>query len=176
MRTASLACFLLVLLIAGCLDIQEARVAKENHLNAAPIIDKRFVSPSQSSLLKTLPMGTNCRPIEFKIPPIQDTNRKDRLYYLWFFNGILLPPYQSTIEPENRSGAIVTQRLDRQAIEDAVGQSPLDPSFFQSSHLIEFVVADRKYAIPENRYFDDPEGREDTVSWTIWFTDTPCSL
>jgi hypothetical protein len=175
MRLAMLACFLLVLCIAGCLDFQEVHVAKQTQLNAAPIIDKKFVSPSQSSLLKPFPIGTNCRSIEFKIPPIQDGNRKDRLYYLWFFDGILLPPYQSTIEAENRAAAIVTQKLDRQAIEDAVGQSPLDPSFFQTSHLIDFVIGDRKYAIPENRYFDDPDAREDAVSWTIWFTDTPCS-
>jgi hypothetical protein len=168
---------LAALLVAclACFEYREARVSAEKNVNMAPMIDKRFVSPPPSAFLKFIPMARNCKAIEFKIPPIKDFNQNDKLYYLWFLNGILLPPFQSVIEPQNRSDAIITMKLDRQKIEDAIGRSPLEPSFFETSHIVEFVVSDRKYAIPGSRYSDDRDAQEDSFTWTIWFSDTPCS-
>lgn len=171
----TLALFLLPIICEGCFDFQEARMVGDRGVNIAPVIDKKYVSPSPSAFLKQIPIAANCKAIEFKIPPLRDFNKDDKLYYLWFFDGILLPPFQSLIEPENRDGAIITIKLDRQKVEDAVGRTPLELSFFETSHLVEFVVSDRKYVIPENRYSDDPEAHEDSTHWAIRFSDTPCS-
>lgn len=170
-----LALFLLPFICEGCLDFQEVRMTGDKGVNLAPVIDKRYVSPEQSIFLKQVPLAQNCRAIEFKIPSLRDFNKNDKLYYLWFFDRTLLPPFQGVIEPENRDGAIITMKLDRQKIEDAVGKTPLDQSFFESSHLIEFVVSDRRYVNPESRYSDDPVAYEDSTHWSIWFSNTPCS-
>jgi hypothetical protein len=167
---------LVLALFQGCLDFEIARVATDKGTNFPPSIDKKYVSPPPSAFLRKVPIASNCKPLEFKIPPIRDFNKDDKLYYLWFFNGILLPPYQGVIEPENRDRAIVTLTLDKQKIEDALGRSHLEPSFFETSHVLEFVVGDRPYAIPSSRFFDDPTAHEDSIHWSIWFTDTPCSL
>lgn len=160
----------------SCLDFVEARVAGDKGTNFPPSIDKRYVSPSPSAFLRKIPIAQNCKALEFKIPPIRDFNKNDTLYYLWFFNGTLLPPFQGVIEPENRDRAIISFKLDRQKIEDAIGHSPLDGSFFENSHLLEFFVSDRPYTIPSSRFSDHPEAHEDTVYWSIWFSDTPCAL
>jgi hypothetical protein len=162
-------------LLKGCLDYEQVRVAGDKGTNFAPSIDKQYASPPPSVFIKKVPMAPNCKAIEFKIPPIRDFNKGDKLYCLWFFNGVLLPPFQSVIEPENRDRAIITMKLDRQKIEDAIGKSPLDATFFETSHLVEFVVADRPYAIPSSRFSSDPDAHEDSIYWSIWFSDTPCS-
>lgn len=165
-----------LILFQGCLDFQAAHVGVGSNANFAPAIDKRYVSPAPSAFQRRIPIAQNCKALEFKIPPIRDFNKEDALYYLWFFDGMLLPPYQGFIEPENRDRAIISLRLDRQAIEDAIGRSPLDSTFFETSHLLEFFVSDRPYTIPSSRFSDRPEAGEDTVYWSIWFSDIPCAL
>ncbi len=167
---------LLCSMLSACLDFQDQRTELNQGVNFPPLIDKKFVSPPPAAFLKRVSVASNCKAIEFKIPPVRDFNKQDRLYYLWFLSGILLSPTQGIIEPENRERAIISLKLDRQKIEDALGHSPLDPSFFENSHLLEFVVSDRPYAIPSTRYSDDPQALEDSVYWSIWFSDSPCSL
>src|SRR5690349_15554691 len=80
--------------LQGCLDFEKARVAGDKGTNFAPSIDKKYVSPPPAAFIHRIPLASNCKALEFKIPPIRDFNKDDTLYYLWFFNGILLPPYQ----------------------------------------------------------------------------------
>src|SRR5258706_12459185 len=169
------ACVMIFLLPAACLEFQEPTPNSAQGVNFPPLIDKKFVSPPPSAFLRKISIASGCRAIEFKVPPVRDFNKNDRLYYLWFLSGVLLPPYQGVIEPENRERAIITLKLDRQKIEDALGYSPLDVSFFENSHLLEFVVSDRPYAIPSSRYSDDGAAQEDSIYWSIWFSDSPCS-
>jgi hypothetical protein len=173
-----LALFLHLISVMSCLEYQEARVTDSAGANLPPYIDKVHVSPSPSELLKPLNIGLNCRAKDFIIPPIKDPNRGDQLYYLWFFKrqndlyGKLLQPGPGIIRSEDRDAALVSLQLDRQTIERALGEK-LGDAFFDSTYIIEFYVADRKYLIPENR-FNDADAREDYMHWTIKFVDNKC--
>jgi len=172
----ALALFLLLIPIS-CLDYKEVRISDFENVNMPPFIDKTHVRPAPAELLRPVKLGLNCKK-EFTIPPIKDPNRKDSLYYLWFFkkigdlHGKLLQPRTGIIHAENRDNAVISLTLDRQAIENTAGEI-LDEDFFKHSYLIEFYIADRPYLIPDNRY-TETNTLEDYMHWSITFTNENC--
>ncbi len=171
-----LALFLLISCVS-CLEYQEARVTDFEGANLPPFIDKTHVQPAPSEVLKAIKLGNNCKK-DFTIPPIKDPNQNDILYYLWSIKkpndlyGKLLQPGAGTIRVENRENAVISLSVDRQTIENALGEK-LNDTFFEGTYLIEFYIADRKYIIPENRYTDS-NAYEDYMHWTISFSNLDC--
>ena len=107
----------LFIFIVGCFDYQEAHVANPNELskNFPPVIDQRYVSPQPSALASPVSLGENCNGITLKIPPIQDFDRNEAFYYLWFFDGRLI--YKGVLEAWSRNSAVITLTLNKQRLE-----------------------------------------------------------
>lgn len=162
------------LLLPSCLEYQDVRVAKPSDFsqNFPPIIDKRSVFPSFTSLLEPVKFGDACNTeIEFKIPPVYDNNRQDRFYYLWFFDSKLISPV-SIIESEARNSEPIVFTLKRKKLEELLS-TKLNQDFFAKPHMVQFFVADRKYLIAENaRKADD--ALEDSIYWIVSFSDKSC--
>ncbi len=90
-------------ILSACVDY--VKIAEDSDLGDTfrfgPIIDTKHLSPHPSRLYETISVGKNCRGVVFLVPPIEDRNRKDRLYYLWFLDNRLAGP-RSIIEPDSR--------------------------------------------------------------------------
>lgn len=173
----TMAC-LLQLIIGGCVDYLKAEedVVLNNSLNFPPLIDTKHLSPQPLSLSNDISVGKSCKGQTFKVPPIEDRNKTDRLYYLWFLDNLLVWP-QSTIEPEFRDSGIITMTIDEQFLLSHF-ETKLPKDFFGRPHVIEFFVSDQPYTIPESRYIDETKSNEkehtDYVYWIVSFSNDPC--
>ncbi len=172
-----LACFLQVVL-GGCVDyvkLEEESMPIEV-TSSPPMIDFKYLSPHPSTLVNAISVGKNCKGQAFKIPPIEDRNPRDRLYYLWFLDNRLVLP-RATIEPEFRDSGTITLTIDEQFLLSHF-ETKLPKDFFNRSHIIEFFVSDLAYTIPESRYIDDAKHEEkehsDYAYWIVTFSNDPC--
>lgn len=170
------ACFLHVFL-SGCMDyvkLEDFSMLGEAY-RLPPVIDSKHLSPHPSRLLDSIGVGKNCKGQTFKVPPIEDPNKKDRLYYLWFLDNKLAwaQSPQSIIEPEARNTAIVTLTIDEQFLLSHF-ENKIPKDFFNRPHFIEFVVSDVEFTIPDSRYTEDGRDNEkqysDHVYWIASFT------
>ncbi len=173
----ALACLLHVCL-SGCMDyvkVEEDSMLGETY-HFPPKIDAKHLSPHPSRLVDAISVGKNCKGQVFKVPPIEDRNKKDRLYYLWFIDNKLAWP-QSIIEPESRDDAIITLNIDEQFLLSHF-ESKIPADFFTRQHVIDLFVSDVEYTIPESRYIDDAKANEsdhsDYVYWIATFSNDPC--
>jgi hypothetical protein len=163
---------------SGCIDY----VKLENELTLGdsfsfpPVIDTRHLYPHPSRLVNAISVGKKCKGQAFKVPPIEDRNKKDRLYYLWFLDNKLAWP-QSIIESESREDAIITLNIDEQFLLSHF-ETKIPKDFFSRSHVIDFFVSDMEYTIPESRYIDDATNNEkahsDYAYWIVTFSNDPC--
>jgi hypothetical protein len=174
---SAMACFLHICL-GGCVDyvkVEDASMLGDIY-HFPPVIDAKHLSPHPTRLVDTISVGKNCSGQIFKVPPIDDRNRKDRLYYLWFIDNKLAWP-ESIIEPEFRKNAIVTLTINEQFLLSHF-ESKIPPDFFNRPHVIDFFVSDVRHTIPESRYIDDAKANEeehsDYVYWIVTFTNDPC--
>jgi hypothetical protein len=170
-----LACFLQVSM-SGCMDyvkLEDVSMLGDAY-RFPPIIDNKHLSPHPSRLIEPSVHKT-CKGQTFKVPPIEDPNRKDRLYYLWFLDNKLA--LESVIEPESRSDAIITLTIDQQFLLSHF-ENRFPDNFFDSMHIIDFIVSDVKFTIPESRYIDDGNNNEkyhsDYAYWIVKFREDPC--
>lgn len=160
----------------GCMDyvkLEDLSMLGETY-RLPPVIDSKHLSPHPSRLTRSISVGKNCKGQSFKVPPIEDPNAKDRLYYLWFLDNKLIS--ESIIEPESRSSAIITLTIDEQFVLSNVEANQRD-EFYNSPHMIEFYVSDRELAIPEIRYDGTNENEKlhsDYVYWIVSFTNDSC--
>jgi hypothetical protein len=165
---------ILLLVVVSCLEYGEAKVVSESteaaNVNYPPIIDLKYVTPSPGVIHKALRLGADCPPQEFKIPPVNDRNLQDRLYYLWFLDKQLMR--QGVIESEARGQAVISYSFDRQTLTGMnKGLNPQET--FSQIHLVEFYLSDRPFLIPENAYID-ASAFKDWTFWVMQFSDTPC--
>ena len=173
----SLACFL-QLLFGGCLDYVklEDEAVQTKTDSTPPLIDTRYLSPHPSTLVNAISVGKNCKGQAFRVPPIEDRNKQDRLYYYWFLDNRLVLP-ESTIEPEFRESGIIILTIDEQFLLSHF-ETKLPKDFFNHPHIIEFFVSDLAYTIPESRYIDDAKYKEkehgDYAYWIVSFSSDPC--
>jgi hypothetical protein len=174
---STMACFLHVF-TSGCLDYLKM---EENHnvgdnYRFPPLIDVKYLSPHPSRLVDAISVGKNCKGQVFKVPPIEDRNKKDRLYYLWFIDNKLAWP-QSVIEPESRESAIITLNIDEQFLLSHF-ETKIPKDFFDRLHVIDFFISDVEYTIPESRLIDDKKNNEkehsDYAYWIVSFSNDPC--
>jgi hypothetical protein len=169
---------LFYLSLHGCIDY--VKLEKDSTLGEtyhfAPVIDTKHLSPHPSRLVETIGVGKNCRGVVFQVPPIEDRNRKDRLYYLWFLDNRLARP-QSIVEPEARDSAIITFHIDQQFLLSHF-ETKIPHDFFDRLHVIDFFISDMEYTIPESRYIDDTKTHEkehsDYTYWIVSFSNDPC--
>lgn len=170
----SMACFLHFCL-SGCMDYVklEGDATLGETYRFSPVIDAKHLSPHPSRLVETIGVGKNCRGVVFQVPPIEDRNKKDRLYYLWFLDNKLAWP-QAVIEPESRNSAIISFHIDQQFLLSHF-ETKIPSDFFNRLHVIDFFVSDVAYTIPESRYVDDTSKyNEDYAYWVVTFNNDPC--
>ncbi len=169
---STLACFL-HLCLSGCMDYMKAEEGAV--MRFAPSIDAQYLNPLPRSV-DVISVGKNCKGQIFKIPPISDRNRNDRLYYLWFIDNKLAWP-QSVIEPESRQDAIITLTVDGQFLL-SVFPGKLRPDFFSRQHVIDFYVSDIEYKMPESRKTKyatvNEKEHSDYVYWIVTFSNEDC--
>lgn len=170
--------YLLHVCLSGCTDyvkLDEDAILGEIH-SFPPVIDTKHLSPHPSRLVDTISVGKNCKGQVFKVPPIEDRNKKDRLYYLWFLDNKLAWP-QSIIEPESRDTGIITLNIDEQFLLSHF-ETKIPKDFFNRMHVIDFYISDVEYTIPESRYIDDTNNSEiehgDYAYWIVSFSNDPC--
>lgn len=141
-----------------------------------PVIDAKYLFPHPSRLVDAISVGKNCSGQVFKVPPVEDRNQNDRLYYLWFIDN-KLAVQQSFIEPESRSAAVLTLKIDEQFLLSHF-ENKIPPDFFTRKHVIDFVVSDLEFSIPESRYIDDTKANEkehsDYAYWIVTLSNEPC--
>lgn len=173
-----LACYLHVL-AGGCLDymkVEEDEMLGENY-RFPPRIDAKYISPQPSRLINPIPVGKNCKGQVFIVPPIEDRNTKDSLYFLWFLDDKLAAP-EATIAPEARKNAILTLVIDEQFLLSHFEHRTIPPDFYNRLHVINFYVSDRKYTIPESRLSEDAttieKDHSDVVYWLVSFSNQSC--
>lgn len=173
-----MACTLHVLL-SGCIDY--VRIERGQSVNDSiqfpPVIDAKYLSPHPSRLDKPISVGKNCGGEIFKVPPIEDRNKKDRLYYLWFLDN-KLAWQQSVIEPDARENAVITLTINEQFLLSHF-KTKIPDDFFERPHVIDFFVSDVEYRIPESRLpFDTSKTNEkeysDYAYWIVSFSNGPC--
>ena len=173
----AMACFLHVCL-GGCLDYVnlEEKLMSSRSENFPPVIDTKHLSPHPSRLVDSISVGKNCRGQTFKVPPIEDRNLDDRLYFLWLLDEELVWP-QSSIEPDFRESAIITLDIEEQTLLSHF-ETKIPSDFYEKPHIIEFYVSDLPYRIPESRYIDDRKNNErdhvDYAYWIVYFSSDPC--
>lgn len=174
----SMACFLHVFL-SGCMDYikVEEDSSLDDRYHFPPVIDAEHISPLPSRLINEIIVGKNCRGQVFTVPPIEDRNKKDRLYYLWFLDNELIWR-QFFIEPESRDSAILTLTIDEQFLLSHLKQTKIPRDFFNRRHIIDFFVSDVEYTIPETRRTKNSKAKENEHSahiyWIVTFSDQPC--
>jgi hypothetical protein len=141
-----------------------------------PKIDAKHLSPHPSRLIDPISVGKNCQGQIFKVPPVEDLNKKDVLYYLWFIDNKLAWP-SAQILPESRQNAIITLTIDEQFLLSHF-ETKIPHDFFTRQHVIELYVSDVEYAIPESRYIDNAKANKNDdsayVYWIVNFSDDPC--
>lgn len=133
------------------------------------------LSPHPSRLVDSISVGKNCKGQIFKVPPIDDPNKKDRLYYLWFIDNKLAWP-QSIIEPESRSSAVITLNIDEQFLLSHF-DSKIPKDFFNRFHIVDFIVSDIEYTIPETRHVKHEKNNKEHSAYAYWivsFSNDPC--
>ena len=169
-------CFLFF--VGSCVDYMrlDDEWAANITANLPPIINKKYINPHPSRLVDSLSVGKNCKGQAFMIPPIEDYNIKDRLYYTWFLDNQLIAP-ESMIEPENRASAVVSLHIDEPfLLAHYSGKMPKD--FFNRPHILEFDVLDVPYTLAESRYIEGDKTNEkkhaDYAYWIILFSNDPC--
>ncbi|HXW52608.1 MAG TPA: hypothetical protein VEL47_00755 [Myxococcota bacterium] len=167
----------LILALSLCACVDYIKIAEDNTLGEtfrfAPVIDTKHLSPHPSRLYETISVGKNCHGVVFLVPPIQDRNKKDRLYYLWFLDNRLAGP-RSIIEPEARSSAVVSLRIDQQFLLSHF-ETKIPGNFFGRTHVVEFFVSDVDYIIPESRLPNEAKkSNEDYAYWIVSFSNDPC--
>jgi hypothetical protein len=158
-----IACHCLCLL-SGCLDFIDVKTLPL-------VIDYKYLSPNPTLLTETIGVGKNCNGVVFTVPPIKGLSQNDRLYYLWFLDNRLVKP-QAFIKAESRNFAI-TFRLDHHFLLSHF-ESKIPNDFFNRPHVIEILVSDMEYTIPESRYQADAKKNEDYAYWIISFNNDPC--
>lgn len=168
----------LPILTLSCMDY--VRTEKDLTLSEAfslpPVIDTKHLSPHPSRLAETINIGKNCKGYIFKAP-IEDRNKQDHLYYLWFIDNKLAWP-QSVIKPEPKNTIIARLYIDEQFLMSHYNNK-IPKGFFERLHVIELFVSDVEYTIPESRYIDDEkENNEkehsDYAYWIVSFSNDPC--
>ena len=164
--------------ICGCMDytrLDESEAINELY-NFPPIIDAEHLIPNPTRLTEPLGVGQNCKGQTFMVPPIQDRNHNDYLYYLWFLDDNLLLS-QATIKPELRSNGIITLTINEQFLQTFF-QTKIPNDFYQKSHVLEFFVSDLPYTLPESRLIENGEKSQedhgDYAYWIIRFRNDPC--
>jgi hypothetical protein len=163
-------CFLPVL-HGGCADY--VRLADSSWQEISPPkVDYKHINPHPARM-GAVDVGKNCRGQSFKVPPFND---KDRLYYLWFIDGVLAWP-QSIIEPNLRNLGVIELTIDNELLQSLFGNK-LPPDFFSRPHLVEFLVSDLPFKIPESRYIngeaDNEKNHTDYAYWIVNFSNDPC--
>lgn len=142
----------------------------------APVIDMKYLYPNPSRLLDAISVGKNCKKQAFKVAKIDDRNKKDHLYYLWFIDNKLALP-RGFIQPEARDSAIITLEIDEQFLLSHF-ENKIPSDFFDRKHVIDLFVSDVEYTIPENRAINDEKILEkdhsDSVYWIVTFSKDPC--
>ena len=173
-----LSALIFLFFLSSCIDYMKLdENFSENALaNLPPIINKKYINPHPARLIESINVGKNCKGQAFMIPPIEDFNAKDRLYYTWFLDNQLVAP-QAMIDPENRASAVISLHIDEQFLLALFnGKMPRD--FFNRSHMLEFDVLDVPYTIPESRYIENSKANEkkhlDYAYWIILFSNDPC--
>lgn len=167
----------LVLFLFSCIDyirLEDEGLSYKEDLSP-PIIDMSHISPHPLRLIYDISVGKNCKGQTFKVPPIDDSNLNDRLYYIWFLDNRLLS--SGVIESENRASAILTLTIDEQFLLSHF-ENKVPPGYFKRTHAIEFLVSDLPYTIPESRFIDNKNGNEkkhgDYAYWIVTFSDEDC--
>ena len=173
----TLACFLHVYL-SGCMDyvkVEEDSMLGDN-FRFPPSIDAKHLSPHPSLLVDAISVGKNCKGQVFRVPPIEDRNKKERLYFLWFIDN-KIAWRQSIIEPESRSNFVPTLDINYQFLISHL-ENKIPHDFFSRQHVIDFYVSDIEYTIPESRYIDNANANEkqhsDNVYWIVRFSNDAC--
>lgn len=165
----TLACFL-QLFLGSCIDY--VRIGGDPNAGEEifpPVVDTKHLSPYPSGLIETISVGKNCRGVTFQVP-IEDRNRQDRLYYLWFLDH-RLAQIRSIIEPGSRSSAIITFHIDQQFLLTHF-ETKIPDGFFNRPHAIDFFISNQDYTIPESRY--PKRENEDYAYWIVSFSNNPC--
>lgn len=163
--------------IASCADYinLESNNSLGEYYAFAPQIDNRYLSPNPSRLTEEISVGKNCKGQTFRVPPIKDLNRKDKLYTLWFVDNKLAKPME-VIEPDSRGNAFISLTINEQFLLSHLGNK-FPEDFFNRSHVVEFFVSDMEYTIPESRYIDDDYSKKAHTSYAYWivsFGNDPC--
>lgn len=169
-----MACFLHVFM-SGCMDyvkLEDFSMLGESY-RLPPVIDSKHIYPHPTGPMKSISVGKKCNGQTFKVPPIADPNKKDRLYYYWFIDDVLAWP-ESIIEPESRKSAIITLTIDEQFLLSHFQNNISEDFYFPSLHTIKFVVSDTRFAIPEIGYIENGSDNEnqhsDSTYWIVSFT------
>ncbi len=144
--------------------------------NSPPVINLEHISPQPARLIESIRVGPDCKGQDFKIPPIEDNNINDVLYYYWYLDNRLVGP-QLSIEASNRDKAIITLSIDQQFLLSHLnGKFP--PDFFNHPHILEFYVLNLPYTIPESRYIENTltnnKRNYDRAYWIIMFNNDTC--
>lgn len=170
--------YFLHICLSGCMDYvkleEDTMLGDKNRF--PPVIDTKHLSPHPSRLVDTISVGKNCKGQVFRVPPIEDRNAKDHLYYLWFIDNKLALP-RAIIEPESREAAIPALNINAQFLLSHF-ENKIPADFFNQKHVIDFFVSDVDYKIPESRYIDDAKTNEkehsDYAYWIVSFSNEPC--
>lgn len=158
----------LLILLTSCIDYIDISSPKDRR-NFRPIIERKHLVPSQEKLFEPMNIGGNCKELSFKLLPIIDYNKEDKLYCLWFFDKALVKQSE-VIEPKGRQDFLPEFILDNTFLDEHF-QGKLPKEFFDRYHMVEFFVSDRPYSIPESRYIDE---NTDYHYWTFRLSDDPC--
>jgi len=167
--------WLCVIWLSACVEHTKLmdEAALGNSFRFPPIINTKYLSPHPSRLLEPISVGKKCNGVIFRVPPVDDRNRNDRLYYLWFLDNKLAGP-RSIIEPHARNSAVITFKIDQQFLLSHY-ESKIPDDFYRHSHIIDFYVSDTDYIIPETRLLDEAkESHEDYAYWIVSFSNDPC--
>jgi hypothetical protein len=163
--------FLIIFSHIACIDWQAVQIEQKLVEKNYPLaLSFRHISPRPDHIKTPISLGNNCEGIEFKIPPINDPNIADKFYFSWWLDKELIQ--EGMIEPENRANSIVYLKLNKEKVQSTLN-TPLDESFYNIGHIIEFYISDRKYLILENG-LNQPDAFESWVSWTVNFKDELC--
>jgi hypothetical protein len=165
--------YFILLIFPSCIDyvkIEDLNILQKE--NYPPIIDINNISPDPSRLTQVISVGNNCKTQVFKIPPIDEYNKENKLYYLWFFDKQLASP-EAIIEPENRASAIISLELNEQFLLRHFNNK-IPPNFFNHVHILEFFVSDVPFTIPESHYAKENKKHVDYAYWIITLSNDSC--
>jgi hypothetical protein len=169
--------YILIIFSSGCIDYIKIDEENYNHKteNLPPIIDINHISPHPSRLVQSINVGDNCKGQAFKVPPIEDYNKNDKLYYIWFLDNELVWPL-SVVEPENRASAVITLNINKQFLMSHFGNK-IPKNFFNEPHILDFFVSDLLPTIPESRLVEasnNSNNHADYAYWIVIFNNDSC--